>query len=184
MWKRKNGKALGIVIDWDLASPIDEATDSLLARTGTGPFMAMDLLSPTYLLGHLYRHDLESMFYILIWAMAHYELGPDHGRRATCGPLLKWEDVENAAQYKNSFFTVMETRDAVFECILPAFQSLADKWFMPLWEMFADAIYNRNRKRKDLSESITFEAYMEAIGRDERLPEPAPPSPSVATAAA
>ena len=33
-------------------------------RTGTGPFMALDLLATTKVV-HRYRHDLESFFYIL-----------------------------------------------------------------------------------------------------------------------
>ncbi|KAI0962162.1 hypothetical protein AcV7_001063 [Taiwanofungus camphoratus] len=36
-------------------------------RTGTGPFMALDLLSPGDTPMHLYRHDLESFFYVLVW---------------------------------------------------------------------------------------------------------------------
>ncbi|KAF5383649.1 hypothetical protein D9615_003848 [Tricholomella constricta] len=81
MFKRtddtSDGKVKGILNDWDMASDV-EANDEILPSTathriGTIPFMAIDLLvvnkrPPP----HLYRHDLESFFYILVWAASGY----------------------------------------------------------------------------------------------------------------
>ncbi|CAL1698397.1 unnamed protein product [Somion occarium] len=39
-------------------------------RTGTGPFMALDLLAAGPAPTHLYRHDLESFFWVLVWFIA------------------------------------------------------------------------------------------------------------------
>ncbi|THH16404.1 hypothetical protein EUX98_g9302, partial [Antrodiella citrinella] len=39
-------------------------------RTGTGPFMAYELLSYHPPPAHLYRHDLESFFWVLAWFCA------------------------------------------------------------------------------------------------------------------
>ena len=57
-----------VIIDFDLASRVDvvEAYTSSAHRTGTVPFMAVELLrrsdSPHYL-----RHDFESVFYVALW---------------------------------------------------------------------------------------------------------------------
>ncbi|KAF8316160.1 hypothetical protein DL93DRAFT_2166381 [Clavulina sp. PMI_390] len=39
-------------------------------RDGTVPFLALDLLNDKLPVGHLYRHDLESLFYSLAWLVA------------------------------------------------------------------------------------------------------------------
>ncbi|KAF8621877.1 hypothetical protein AX15_007434 [Amanita polypyramis BW_CC] len=89
-----NGRALGILNDWDMSSHVVRypgvasvvtmvtndpslaaEAEALTNRTGTVPFMALDLLdedgpTPT----HLYRHDLESFLWILIWAAVHYDI--------------------------------------------------------------------------------------------------------------
>ncbi|KAK0490315.1 hypothetical protein IW261DRAFT_1323966, partial [Armillaria novae-zelandiae] len=61
------GNVLGVLIDFDLSSlvPIKEATS--LRRTGTPPYMALDLLVEEKDSGpHLYRHDLEALFYVML----------------------------------------------------------------------------------------------------------------------
>ena len=42
-------------------------------RTDTFPFIAIDLLY-VRTWGHLYRYNLKSFVYILVWAMVHYDL--------------------------------------------------------------------------------------------------------------
>ncbi|TFY63502.1 hypothetical protein EVJ58_g3218 [Rhodofomes roseus] len=59
------------------AGPSNVATDSQRVvkpryRTGTGPFMAMDLLRVSDPPIHKYRHDLESFFYAYIYFAATY----------------------------------------------------------------------------------------------------------------
>ncbi|KAH8082018.1 hypothetical protein BXZ70DRAFT_1080636 [Cristinia sonorae] len=39
-------------------------------RTGTGPFIALDILLYSRAPFHLYRHDLESFFWVLVWFVA------------------------------------------------------------------------------------------------------------------
>ena len=56
----------GVLNDFDLAVFRDVQSPSLKQRTGTKPFMAIDLLQRNAAV-HMYRHDLESMFYVLIW---------------------------------------------------------------------------------------------------------------------
>lgn len=177
MWKRKNGEALGVLIDWDLASPVDEAANDP-RRTGTVPFMTMGVLLG-YKGGHRY-HDLESLFYILIWAMAHYKLGPMHRRRRTCEPLRFWEDddFDTSANAKCAFLTNPWSRKGVFDSIFPVFQPLVNKWLIPLCKLFCNAIFAKSREGTNFSESITYEAYMKILQPDERLTEPTPLPPS------
>ncbi|KAG1905121.1 uncharacterized protein F5891DRAFT_976669 [Suillus fuscotomentosus] len=59
----KDGKRIGVLNDYDLSSLADEPGPRGNERTGTVPFMALDLLIKDGQQGevkHLYRHDLES----------------------------------------------------------------------------------------------------------------------------
>ncbi|KAJ8474538.1 hypothetical protein ONZ51_g7141 [Trametes cubensis] len=71
-----------VLNDWDLG--IDHAKDPNLTHTGfevtvrTVPFMAIDLLTQEALDGEvavLYRHDLEALIWVLIWAVCCYDNG-------------------------------------------------------------------------------------------------------------
>ncbi|KAF6753295.1 hypothetical protein DFP72DRAFT_428272 [Ephemerocybe angulata] len=88
-----DGTVAGILNDWDMAKFVDTAQDGVTAghhRTGTPPFMALDLIHGRDRVHHL-RHDLESFFYILIWAVFHYKLHPTNGTKAA----LPHEKVAN-----------------------------------------------------------------------------------------
>ena len=54
-------------------------------RTGTGPFMALDLLIYEQVPYHLYRHDLESFFYALVWFIGMYD-----PKTRTLGHIEEW----------------------------------------------------------------------------------------------
>ncbi|KAH8814647.1 hypothetical protein DL96DRAFT_1560959 [Flagelloscypha sp. PMI_526] len=57
----------GVLNDFDLSS--DQSTEgppTSNQRTGTAPFMAIDLLKRDPPPRHLYRHDLESLYYIIV----------------------------------------------------------------------------------------------------------------------
>ncbi len=66
------GNIFGVLNDFGLSSliPIEEATS--LRRTGTPPYMAFDLLKEEKDSGpHLYRHDLEALFYVMLMICCH-----------------------------------------------------------------------------------------------------------------
>jgi len=69
MWSKKTGK--GVLNDFDLASVQEDRTSPTGAeRTGTIPFMALDLLTDDGVsenIEHRYRHDLESFLWVLVW---------------------------------------------------------------------------------------------------------------------
>ncbi|KAK0444800.1 hypothetical protein EV421DRAFT_1938948 [Armillaria borealis] len=71
--------AMGLLSDFDNASRVDEQSDiigsSMKQRTGTVLFMALDILKNVGTpVPHLYRHDLESFVYLLVWSGVHFDL--------------------------------------------------------------------------------------------------------------
>lgn len=92
MFRKKDGKIFGVLNDYDLALLGTNDTPTSKNRTGTKPFMAMDLLGkPTDV--HRYRHDLESLFYVIVYVTSRY----DNGRELDNPPLQDWEDLGEVA---------------------------------------------------------------------------------------
>ncbi|KAI5831632.1 hypothetical protein K523DRAFT_326557 [Schizophyllum commune Tattone D] len=68
----------GVLNDWDLAVDLHAPTAGAtpLLPLGTPSFMSVDMLEQDALKGkveRLYRHDLESLFYVLTWAACCYK---------------------------------------------------------------------------------------------------------------
>jgi len=62
-------KLYGCIIDLDYAIDIiDYRTSGAADRTGTYPYIAIDILSGK---PHRYRHDVESLFYVLLWVCCY-----------------------------------------------------------------------------------------------------------------
>jgi len=92
MYRKKDGKIFGVLNDYDLAILKANNTPSSRACTGTRPFMAIDLLGkPTDL--HRYRHDLESMFYVIVYVTSRYH----NGQEIDDPPLQDWEELREEA---------------------------------------------------------------------------------------
>ncbi|KAH0825992.1 hypothetical protein J3R83DRAFT_7461 [Lanmaoa asiatica] len=93
MSKSGEGVAVGVLNDFDLATV--QGTVRGNERTGTIPFMAIELLSEEGLAGHIshkYEHDLESFLWVLVWICLRY----DKGKLRAPGnrPLDKWGKVD------------------------------------------------------------------------------------------
>ena len=70
----------GILNDFDLAHLSEKPRPSNTKRTGTMPFMALDLLTEDAWDGkipRLYRHDCESFAWVLLWICCRYEDGKE-----------------------------------------------------------------------------------------------------------
>ncbi|KAJ4478065.1 protein kinase [Lentinula aciculospora] len=74
MFRRKNGKVYGVLNDFDLSSRVQDLDNgpTFNHRTGTKPFMSIDLLNPKWKGGHFYRHDLESLYYVILCLACRY----------------------------------------------------------------------------------------------------------------
>ncbi|KAG2363793.1 hypothetical protein BDR07DRAFT_1403336 [Suillus spraguei] len=103
VYKTSDGRYIGVLNDFDLSSTQDSPSGQ--ERTGTIPFMAMELLTEEAIKGnikHLYRHDAESFIWVLTWVCLRYEEGQllRKGRR-----LDKWlkEDAIGCRKEKSDF---------------------------------------------------------------------------------
>ncbi|KAJ7761919.1 hypothetical protein DFH07DRAFT_739775, partial [Mycena maculata] len=97
MFHEIDGKVYGVLNDFDLALRLNvEPPPTSKQRTGTKPYMAIDLLvpEPPY---HLPRHDLESFLYVLVFLTCQIENST----------LAKWEDLamEDLRDKKNTAIT-------------------------------------------------------------------------------
>ncbi|KAF9789790.1 hypothetical protein BJ322DRAFT_1105650 [Thelephora terrestris] len=113
-------KVYGVLTDYDLSSWAvrlkNDYTQTSQQRTGTPPYMAQELLDGTSAT-HLYRHDLESLFYVMLLTCGRHELanekvGSTTGRRMVMrGGYLPYKGWFNQKDYgilgneKSSFFT-------------------------------------------------------------------------------
>ncbi|KAJ3543042.1 hypothetical protein NMY22_g3277 [Coprinellus aureogranulatus] len=140
-----DGSTVGILNDWDMSKRVGEEDDGITAakhRTGTPPFMAMDLLagkkSPHYL-----RHDLEAFFWILVWAVVHYNL-TDGTRDDEVHPLLKKmvDTPEENGLWKSASMTLSSTFvDDLTAAAKPEFEELceSDGWVHKLLTLLITA---------------------------------------------
>ncbi|KAH7891060.1 hypothetical protein F5I97DRAFT_2071501 [Phlebopus sp. FC_14] len=90
-YRDEDGNVVGVLNDFDLASTSDRATGT--ERTGTVPFMALDLLTKPALRGdvtHLYEHDAESFIWVLTWISLRYS----NGKPLKNAELDKWLIVD------------------------------------------------------------------------------------------
>ncbi|KAG1730088.1 hypothetical protein EDB19DRAFT_2012287 [Suillus lakei] len=106
MWYWKGGKRMGVLNDYDLSSLADVQGPLGNERTGTVPFMALELLSAKAQRGevkHLYRHDLESFMWVFIWLCLSYRDGAL--LPADLRPLDEWARLNAVAcGEKKDFF--------------------------------------------------------------------------------
>ncbi|KAJ3762920.1 protein kinase [Lentinula raphanica] len=107
MFRRKEGEVYGVLNDFDLSSTVDRMAQgpSSKERTGTRPFMSPDLLNSRWKGGHLPRHDLESLFYIILCLVCRYDELYGLKPCAEPRPFTKWfvgSDADVYA-YKHSF---------------------------------------------------------------------------------
>ncbi|KAJ3759767.1 hypothetical protein EV360DRAFT_41266 [Lentinula raphanica] len=67
MVRVKDGVTYGVLNDWDLASWVGKPEKGSTShfRTGTKPYMAHEQHRPKWKGPHRYRHDLESVFYVM-----------------------------------------------------------------------------------------------------------------------
>ncbi|KAH9855853.1 hypothetical protein C2E23DRAFT_723114 [Lenzites betulinus] len=102
-YRNGDNRPCGVVNDWDLAYDALDQTNSGFELTGTMPYMAIDLLNEAALRGevrHLYRHDLESLFWILIWVVCCIEDGkqidplPDRFQRWISGDMTTCRTIK------------------------------------------------------------------------------------------
>ncbi|KAG1796386.1 uncharacterized protein HD556DRAFT_298771 [Suillus plorans] len=111
MGYRLRGRFMGVLNDFDLSS-IKESLSSIqgspkgFERTGTVPFMALNLLMPgAGRVEHVYRHDAESFIWVLTWICLRYKKGKLLRKRR---PLDEWLTTDAmGCFYKKAVFLGM-----------------------------------------------------------------------------
>lgn len=182
----------GILNDFDMAVILNEdgqiTSDPLSQQhvTGTLLFMACDLLQsqeirafqqrtvPAIPKGHLYRHDLESFFYILIWAASCCDLSTGAQLPLPSqSPLRSWSDGNWDAFAAKICFYHGCLRNYELG-IRPEWQDLWDEQIEPLFAMFLVGLNAQEEAQIDKKTNfdyatcggrITFEKFMLAIGQ-------------------
>ena len=106
VYKNANGEWIGVLNDYDLSSTQQDGPSGN-ERTGTIPFMAINLLTEQALQGkveHLYQHDAESLIWVLAWVCLRYE----DGKLRSSRPLDEWlkVDATQCREKKNDFLLV------------------------------------------------------------------------------
>ena len=144
-------KVYGVLTDYDLSSwTADLANDYTRAsqqRTGTPPYMAHELLlgaSDT----HLYRHDVESLIYVILLVCARHTISPEKGKKqgiimrgSTGLPYERWfnqHDYWTLGSLKRTFFSELQPIELSekFEDFRP--------WLADLKYCFAEGFEARN----------------------------------------
>ncbi|KAF8177018.1 hypothetical protein BJ912DRAFT_908859 [Pholiota molesta] len=118
MYRKVNGGICGVLSDYDLSLFFNKpkAGPSSKQRTGTRPYMAIDLLQPTPT-KHLYRHDLESLFYVILVLVTRYKKGKEIINKP---PVQKW--------FQQSPIELREAKLAFFLSELPALHPPSKAW--------------------------------------------------------
>ncbi|KAJ3743895.1 hypothetical protein DFH05DRAFT_1524898 [Lentinula detonsa] len=110
MVREKNGKKYGILNDWDLAIWLDDKRDGPTSqfRTGTKPYMAHEQHSSKWKGPHRYRHDLESIFYVMLLLVCLYSRPDEKLRRPkTEGDRYEeWHQRDDEFLYDKKHHTV------------------------------------------------------------------------------
>jgi hypothetical protein len=178
MYDRNEGHVNGILNNWDMAALLDlkghVEVSTARHRTGTVPFMAVELLS-TNPPAHLYRHDLQSFFYILIWAAIHYNIAEKSCSNSIHKVMSKWDDAMTvSAGQKALFYSEPPTSAEVLASIRPEFKELERQWIQPLLALFRRGRFMQMVMAPDPTQPydhatyggiLTFHTFMAALGR-------------------
>ena len=143
MYRRtEEGRIYGVLTDFDLSSFTvhlgSDYTKTSQQRTGTPPYMAYGLLGGSDT-SHLYRHDVESLFYIILILATRYEMqgGDERGLRKRQGldalPYDLWFNQPSyvaLASFKHTFLTTSGDLD-----LSPEFEDFSG-WLESLRQSF------------------------------------------------
>ncbi|KAF8455719.1 hypothetical protein BGX38DRAFT_1327825 [Terfezia claveryi] len=134
----------GCLIDLDYAIEASAQPSGALDRTGTYPFIAIQIL-----LGqerHRYRHDLESFLYVLLWVCCYPVIaGPatmissSHHIWPASDPLIEWHDGNESSVTNHKIACVIDSSrkfNWLLERFRPGFEPfkrVAREMRMTLW---------------------------------------------------
>ncbi|KAH9831017.1 uncharacterized protein C8Q71DRAFT_318222 [Rhodofomes roseus] len=123
-------------------------------RTGTGPFMALDLLREGIPPMHKYRHDLESFLYVYVYTVAGYT-----PTDRTFRPIKQWQldSLVAIGKAKHWFLTDTKEKEQVFAFTHEDFKPLLQpgSFLTELIRLFR-AVERKMDEIKDLEDARWF----------------------------
>ncbi|KAF5353167.1 hypothetical protein D9757_012647 [Collybiopsis confluens] len=135
MFRRQNGKVYGVLNDFDLSSSLPlKGQPSSNWRTGTRPYMAYDLLNPKWYdadRGPLYRHDLESLFFIMVILSCHYG-SPSQPLAFKKRPFNAWFSADDFTVSKEKLHFLTENGPLPIQEYFESFRT----WLEPIRDCF------------------------------------------------
>ncbi|KAJ3860478.1 hypothetical protein EV359DRAFT_85284, partial [Lentinula novae-zelandiae] len=148
MFRRKDGKIYGVLNDFDLSSRVEDVDNGDI-RIGTRPFMSLDLLNSYWEGGHLYRHDLESLFYIILCLACRYE-APGVAA-AEPRPFSQWFNGTDREIFndKNTFLT--DTSALAQDLPIQPYFADFEPWLNLMHQFVSEGYHARPRPGIDVS---------------------------------
>ncbi|TEB26048.1 hypothetical protein FA13DRAFT_1737700 [Coprinellus micaceus] len=173
-----DGTVAGVLNDWDMSQFVGDDGDDELSDpgrcTGTPPFMAIELLRGP--MRHYLRHDLESLFYLLIWAALHYALAARRRAGRVHPAVADWTCITADAQpnwCNKARILLLDSSLAqeIFAAAKPEFRGVVGEWIGPLRNLFVNAHtchWLRTKAEEPSDEEtlgglLTFKTFMDAI---------------------
>ncbi|KAF8338021.1 uncharacterized protein EI90DRAFT_3041335 [Cantharellus anzutake] len=169
-----NEPEYGYLIDLDRAERVmDVETKTMLTRNpcppvGTKAFLSIELCTDKPVL-HLYRHDLESFFYVLAWLLSRYR----DGKRTNSQAFSEWGtgDWDTVKKQKQSMFS----SEYKYPEDVPSWATA--RWLIPLGKLF-EAGYAAKEKAvnegtladfddETLGGHVTFDGFNAVLHRDD-----------------
>jgi hypothetical protein len=154
----------GVLNDWDLSyyRPFPDGNGQVVGgeRTGTLPFMALDLLTDKAWKGNvqrLYRHDLEGFIWILPWVFLQFE----GTKRINCR-LAGWEtgDFRKCTMEKRGLFSELDEKS------IPTAEWTAE-WELAVqllyWLQVEEGLRGLDRKAPLLSPKDVFNRFYDVL---------------------
>ncbi|KAI0781948.1 hypothetical protein C8Q75DRAFT_544591 [Abortiporus biennis] len=150
--------------DFDLSTSGEGNGSMGNLHTGTQPFMAMDLLKKAGRKGgipHLYRHDLESFIWLLVWYSA-----PKTETYGTPLDIISWATgtAENCGKDKNAFWTdctkyTSDTQEKLLSLAIQLIFWMKTKVFTPKEHAFVARLRSPQQLPPPFSEPSPYELF-------------------------
>lgn len=155
----------GVIIDLDIAARVGDdgkpVDGEALPPAGTLQFRAWELIGPAKPLKALYRHDLESFFWALLWIHLkhHTTRRPGETEFFPFDFLGTWDSTK---MRRRGFFRRSSPSDAI-----PS-GPLSDVWLRPLRSLFGNALLKQIVSPEAVDDEtlggvITFSNFVEVL---------------------
>lgn len=137
---KDSGSVTLILNDFDLAAKVNEKGEPVVAnlsehRTGTLPFMAVDILKHLTDKTHYLRHDLESVFWVALWCLIKLpDSKNDNDKKRRREMVLNWEHGGIDAICKTKGDIVKSAEEFGKLTFTPEMQCY-DQWIVGFWDV-------------------------------------------------